>query len=651
MGSPQGETHQGESQPGTGQPGTGQPGTTAVDHRLPIATAGASVAFLGRLLRTHWLLTAAVVITTVIGSGASLVAVLALSRVVDAVRAGEGTSILLTVAIAVAVAALVTAVFTAAGETLLATLIARLLATMRERVVAAVLCLPVARIERAGHGDALSRVGADVAVLVAGSRTAVPAIFSSTVLIAVSVAGLFTLDWRLALAGLAAAPAYVLAMRWYLPRSAPKYRAQRAAEADHIDRLVGGIDGLTTVRAYGLTARVRTQIDDAARSVRDISIAAFGVLERFVSRENRAEFIGLSLIIAVGWLLLRADAVSLGQVAAATLLFHRLFNPIGAILNFFDEAQRSGAALTRIVGVIDTADPGARPQMAPPAPGPVAVRVRDLTHRYEGTTHPAVDGVDLDIPAGTSLALVGASGAGKTTIASLVAGTTVGDRSGTIGFDDRDIATLSDTEIRSLVSVATQEAHLFAGSLAADLRLARPEATDDELWAALTEVGAAGWARDLPEGLDTAVGVDGDPLDPMKVAQVSLARLLLRDTPIVILDESSAEAGSRGAAALEGAALRVVRGRTALIVAHRLSQARTADAVAVIDEGRVREYGTHDDLVAAGGRYGQLWAAWSALAATDVPAPEDPDAGGPEAGGPEADGPEVVAPAPDRSTP
>lgn len=586
--------------------------TSVTPTTLRTATGGEAARWVARHCRQAPWLSASTVLTTVAGAALQVLPVLLLGQVVDGVVGGESRSILLTVGILMAAAALFGAAATAASTFLIGKLGAELLARLREEAVRAVLGMPSARVEEVGRGDVLSRVGDDVAVISKGIRTAIPTVFSAGVLVVIATIGMFGLDWRLGLAGACALPAYALALRWYLPRSAPLYRKQRAAQAHRAQALISGLNGIDTVRAYRLEDAVREKVTDESWRVRNLGIEVFRFFGRFVGRENRAEFIGLVLILVVGYALLEADAATLGEVSAAPLMFHRLFTPLGAIMFTFDEAQKSGASLTRLVGVFS--EPSEErlvgdASVATAAGAPYPVTVRDLTFTYPGAEEPVLRDVSLSIPAGGSLALVGATGAGKSTLAALIAG--IGrPQAGSVHIGTHDLAGMDEAGARALVSILTQETHVFSGPLADDLRLAAPLASDDDLMDALRTVGAGEWAGSLPDGLNTPVGEGGERLDVTKVAQLALARLVLARSPVVVLDESTAEAGSEGAAELDRAVLAACSGRTTLFVAHRLTQAMAADRIAVLSAGRVVEKGTHSELVELGGQYARLWRAW-----------------------------------------
>ncbi|MDM7488354.1 ABC transporter ATP-binding protein [Rhodococcus sp. CSLK01-03] len=576
---------------------------------LPIASAGRSWRWLGAQLRD---VPGRVALTVAVSVGAAIAAVVpvrVLGVLVDRVREQAPMSTLGWVVALIAAAAVVGGVLEGAGLHLVARLGETVLARLRETVLARVLTLPPETVERAGHGDVLSRVGDDVAVLAKALGSVVPQLVAALMLVVVSVAAMVGIDWRLGLAGLVALPMYALALRWYLPRSAPLYAAERVAMGERSQALVSSMHGVRTVRAYGLDTAHLSGIDAASARARDLTVGVFGLFTRFAGRANRAEFVGLAALLVAGFVLVRADAVTVGEATAAALLFHRLFSPLGLLLFTFDDVQSAGASLARLVGVADL--PAAQTREDGPSDeprgGPPALELTGVRHRYAHGPE-VLHGVDLKVAPRETVALVGSTGAGKSTVAAAAAGV-VTPTSGEVRIGGRPLYELG-ARLRRCVVVVSQEVHVFGGPLLDDVRLARPDATVDEVAAALDAVGAGEWVRALDDGVHTVVGEGGRPVTAAQAQQLALARVLIADPQVVVLDEATAEAGSAGARALEAAAAVVTRGRTALVVAHRLTQAAAADRVVVLEAGRVVEEGPHAALVAAGGRYSRLWRAW-----------------------------------------
>jgi len=582
---------------------------------LPVASGRATWRVVGSMLRAHRglaLVTGATIVTATV---AGLAFPPIVGRITDVVLDGGTATTIDLLALTLLGALLAQAVLSGWATVLVARLGEQALATLREEVVERALAVPLADVERAGTGDLVARVGDDVDAVSRAVREAIPQLVTAVLTICLSIVGLGLLDWRLALAGFAAVPVHVLAMRWYLRRAGPQYAADRIALGQRAHQLAETVSGARTVRAFRLGRLHAGLVRAASARALDTSLRTEWTSSRFFFWVNGAELVGTAAVLLAGFFLARAGVVTVGEAAAGALYFHGLFNPIGVVLTLIDTAQDAAASLRRLVGVTSLQSPE-QPEH-PLRLQDHSVALADVRFAYDGARE-VLGGVDLDVAAGERVALVGPSGAGKSTIAKLVAGIH-GPSAGAVRLGGATHDELGPAAGRAAVVLVTQEVHVFAGTVADDLRLARPDATDAELHAALAAVGAAGWVEHLPGGTATVVGEGGHPLTVTQAQQLALARVALAGAPIVVLDEATAEAGSAGARQLERAAEAATRGRTTLVVAHRLTQAAASDRVAVVDGGRIVEVGAHDRLAAGTGRYAALWRAWSAARPTDPP--------------------------------
>ncbi|MBM4470470.1 ABC transporter ATP-binding protein [Prescottella equi] len=548
-------------------------------------------------------------------------------RVVDAIVAGDETSVVVRLALLIAAIALLEAGLAIVTRWLSASIGEDLILDLRRAVFDHVQRMPVAFFTRTRTGALVSRLNNDVIGAQRAFSDTLSGVVGNLVTLVITLVVMIGISWQITLLSLLLLPVFVLPARRMGARLA---RLNREA-ANHNSVMSTQMTerfsapGATLVKLFGRPADESAEFAVRARRVRDIGVRTAMLQSVFVTALTLVSALALALVYGLGGFYALRGQLEAGAVVSLALLLTRLYSPLTSLASARVDVMSAMVSFERVFEILDLkpliAD---KPDAVEVPSGPVSVEFRNV-----GFAYPAADKVSLAsleevatldtrggstvlhdvsfrVEPGQMVALVGSSGAGKSTIASLLPRLYDAD-SGAVLLAGTDVRDLRSDSIRRTVGMVTQDGHLFHESVRANLLLARPGASEDELWEVLRRARLTELIESLPDGLDTVVGERGYRLSGGERQRLTIARLLLAQQRVVILDEATAHLDSTSEAAVQEALGEALEGRTAVVIAHRLSTIRAADLILVIEDGRIVERGNHTELLGRGGRYAQLY--------------------------------------------